>query len=47
MLKLIRAGFSPTLSRTILERMPETADAAQSMHAYMMGDAVDALIAAE
>jgi flagellar biosynthesis protein FlhF len=31
MLKLIRAGFSPTLSRTILERMPETADAAQSM----------------
>jgi len=31
MLKLIRAGYSPTLSRTILERMPETADAAQSM----------------
>jgi flagellar biosynthesis protein FlhF len=31
MLKLIRAGFSPTLSRTILERMPENADAAQSM----------------
>ncbi len=35
MLKLIRAGFSPTLSRTILERMPETADAAQSMHWVM------------
>lgn len=31
MLKLIRAGYSPTLSRTILERMPEAADAAQSM----------------
>ena len=31
MLKLIRAGFSPTLSRTILERMPEGADAAQCM----------------
>ncbi len=31
MLKLIRAGYSPTLSRTILERMPETADAAQSI----------------
>ncbi len=31
MLKLIRAGFSPTLSRTILERMPDAADAAQSM----------------
>ena len=30
MLKLIRAGFSPTLSRTILERMPEVG-AAQSM----------------
>ena len=35
MLKLIRAGYSPTLSRTILERMPETADAAQSMHWVM------------
>jgi flagellar biosynthesis protein FlhF len=35
MLKLIRAGFSPTLSRTILERMPEGADAAQSMHWVM------------
>jgi flagellar biosynthesis protein FlhF len=32
MLKLIRAGYSPALSRTILERMPETSDAAQSMH---------------
>jgi flagellar biosynthesis protein FlhF len=31
MLKLIRAGYSPTLSRTILERMPEAGDAAQSM----------------
>ncbi len=31
MLKLIRAGYSPTLSRTILERMPEAYDAAQSM----------------
>jgi flagellar biosynthesis protein FlhF len=31
MLKLIRAGYSPTLARTILERMPETGDAAQSM----------------
>ncbi|MCF8167347.1 MAG: flagellar biosynthesis protein FlhF, partial [Rhodoferax sp.] len=27
MLKLIRAGYSPTLSRTILERMPEDMDA--------------------
>ena len=35
MLKLIRAGYSPTLSRTILERMPESADAAQSMQ-WMM-----------
>ena len=31
MLKLIRAGYSPTLSRTILERMPETGDANQSL----------------
>jgi flagellar biosynthesis protein FlhF len=30
MLKLIRAGYSPTLSRTILERMPESDDAAES-----------------
>jgi len=32
MLKLIRAGYSPTLSRTILERMPESNDAAQSQN---------------
>jgi flagellar biosynthesis protein FlhF len=31
MLKLIRAGYSPALSRTILERMPETGDASQSL----------------
>jgi len=31
MLRLIRAGFSPTLSRTILERMPEGIDANQAM----------------
>ena len=35
MLKLIRAGYSPTLSRTILERMPETGDAQQSMQWVM------------
>jgi flagellar biosynthesis protein FlhF len=35
MLKLIRAGFSPTLSRTILERLPEGADAAHCMHWIM------------
>ena len=35
MLKLIRAGYSPTLSRTILERLPETADAMQSMQWVM------------
>ena len=35
MLKLIRAGFSPTLSRTILERMPGAAGAAQCM-AWLM-----------
>jgi len=31
MLKLMRAGFSPTLSRTILEHMPETLGAPESM----------------
>ncbi len=31
MLKLIRAGYSPTLSRTILERLPESADPTQSL----------------
>jgi flagellar biosynthesis protein FlhF len=30
MLKLIRAGYSPALSRTILERMPEAADATEA-----------------
>lgn len=35
MLKLIRAGYSPTLSRTILERMPESADAQQSLQWVM------------
>ena len=30
MLKLIRAGYSPTLSRTILERLPAAADAMQA-----------------
>jgi flagellar biosynthesis protein FlhF len=35
MLKLIRAGFSPTLSRTILERMPDEMDAAQSVRWVM------------
>jgi flagellar biosynthesis protein FlhF len=35
MLKLIRSGFSPTLSRTILERMPEGANAAHCMHWIM------------
>jgi len=35
MLKLIRAGYSPTLSRTILERMPESADASQAMQWVM------------
>ena len=35
MLKLIRAGYSPTLARTILERMPEGSDAAQSMQWVM------------
>lgn len=31
MLKLIRAGYSPTLARTILERMPTEMDAAESV----------------
>jgi flagellar biosynthesis protein FlhF len=31
MLKLIRAGYSPNLSRTILERMPEDMNAAESV----------------
>jgi flagellar biosynthesis protein FlhF len=35
MLKLIRAGYSPTLSRTILERMPAEMDAAQSVRWVM------------
>jgi flagellar biosynthesis protein FlhF len=35
MLKLIRAGFSPTLARTILERMPEAADPTQSLQWVM------------
>jgi flagellar biosynthesis protein FlhF len=30
MLKLIRAGYSPSLSRSIMERMPDTLDAHQS-----------------
>jgi flagellar biosynthesis protein FlhF len=35
MLKLIRAGFSPLLARTILERMPEGVGAAESMRWVM------------
>jgi flagellar biosynthesis protein FlhF len=35
MLKLIRAGYSPTLSRTVLERMPEEMDAAESVRWVM------------
>jgi flagellar biosynthesis protein FlhF len=35
MLKLIRSGYSPTLARTLLERMPEGFDAAQSMRWVM------------
>jgi flagellar biosynthesis protein FlhF len=35
MLKLIRAGYSPTLSRTILERMPTEMDATQSVRWVM------------
>jgi flagellar biosynthesis protein FlhF len=31
MLKMIRAGYSPTLSRAILERLPEGSDASQAM----------------
>ncbi len=35
MLKMIRAGYSPTLSRTILERMPEDIGAAESVRWVM------------
>jgi flagellar biosynthesis protein FlhF len=35
MLKLIRAGYSPTLSRTILERLSEDATAPEAMHWVM------------
>ena len=35
MLKLIRAGYSPTLARTILERMPEEMGAADSVRWVM------------
>lgn len=35
MLKLIRAGYSPTLARTILERMPEDIGAAESVRWVM------------
>ena len=35
MLKLIRAGYSPTLARTILERMPEGIGAAESVRWVM------------
>ncbi|MDP2001166.1 MAG: flagellar biosynthesis protein FlhF [Rhodoferax sp.] len=35
MLKLIRAGYSPTLARTILERMPEELDASESVRWVM------------
>jgi len=35
MLKLIRAGYSPTLSRTILERMPESSDASEAVRWVM------------
>ena len=35
MLKLIRAGYSPTLARTILERMPEDLDASESVRWVM------------
>jgi len=35
MLKLVRAGYSPTLTRAILERMPESLGAAESMQ-WMM-----------
>ena len=35
MLKLIRSGYSPTLSRAILERMPEDMDASESFRWVM------------
>jgi flagellar biosynthesis protein FlhF len=35
MLKLIRAGYSPTLARTILERLSEDATAPEAMHWVM------------
>jgi flagellar biosynthesis protein FlhF len=35
MLKMIRAGYSPTLARAILERMPEELDAAESVRWVM------------
>jgi flagellar biosynthesis protein FlhF len=35
MLKLIRSGYSPNLSRTILERMPEEMNASESVHWVM------------
>jgi flagellar biosynthesis protein FlhF len=35
MLKLIRSGYSPNLSRSILERMPEEMNAAESVHWVM------------
>ncbi|MES2949710.1 MAG: flagellar biosynthesis protein FlhF [Pseudomonadota bacterium] len=35
MLKLIRSGYSPNLSRTILERMPEEMNAQESVHWVM------------
>lgn len=35
MLKMIRAGYSPNLARTILERMPEEMDAAESVRWVM------------
>lgn len=35
MLKLIRSGYSPTLARTILERMPEDVSAAESLRWVM------------
>lgn len=35
MLKMIRAGYSPTLSRTILERMPEETGAPEAIHWIM------------
>ena len=35
MLKMIRSGYSPTLARAILERMPEELDAAESVRWVM------------